>query len=329
MATMAAVTENDCGAQPRDVNNCGPSDGDREMLDRLLLRMHGTHGYDAMDELVSRLRVKYSSMLEDRWRHYVTEVLLPHPIRNFLHDDPFTYRAFSKPRGYAGDAVMIDMIYAAENREPLDDSSGRFVTRYTTDGSAPHGVRNRRRKLAALLDEVIDRRPDARVLALAAGHLREMDLARNAVEAFRGEIIAFDQDAESLTVVERDYSSRGVRTLHASVKHLLVGKIDLRGFDLVYAAGLFDYLSQPIAKALCERMFDMLSPGGRLLIANFVPDIPDVGYMESFMDWHLVYRDEVAMRDLAAGIPRQRMADLDISFDVTRNIVYLSLVARG
>jgi len=28
-----------------------------------------------------------------------------------VHADPLTYRAFSKPRGYAGDAVMMDHIY--------------------------------------------------------------------------------------------------------------------------------------------------------------------------------------------------------------------------
>src|SRR6185436_14902071 len=33
-----------------------------------------------------------------------------HPICGLLHQDPFTYRAFSKPRGYAGDAVMMDYI---------------------------------------------------------------------------------------------------------------------------------------------------------------------------------------------------------------------------
>src|SRR6185503_16334963 len=36
---------------------------------------------------------------------------LDHPLRHVLHQDPFTYRAFSKPRGYAGDAVMMDYIY--------------------------------------------------------------------------------------------------------------------------------------------------------------------------------------------------------------------------
>lgn len=298
---------------------------DKTFLDALNERMHGPHAFEAMDELVSRLHSRYVSMPGDTWKQYVADVLMPHSIRAFLHGDLFTYRAFSKPRGYAGDAVMIDMIYAAESNPLSDDSSRNAVARYTTTGTAPRAVGNRRRRLAMMIDEAIQKRSDARILALAAGHMRELDRAVYVNNVFRGEIVALDQDEQSLAVVDHDYAGLGVRALHASIKHLLAGKLDLRGFDLIYAAGLFDYLSQPVAKALCERMFDMLNPGEHMLVANFVPNIPDAGYMESFMDWRLIYRDEVAMRDLAAGLACDRMCNTDLSFDGTRNIAYLSV----
>ena len=34
----------------------------------------------------------------------------------------------------------------------------------------------------------------------------------------------------------------------------------------------------------------MLKENGRLLIANFMPSNPDMGYMEAFMGWELLYR---------------------------------------
>jgi len=46
------------------------------------------------------------------------------------------------------------------------------------------------------------------------------------------------------------------------------------------AAGLFDYLLQRLAQRLTRAMFDLLHPGGRMLVTNFVPLIPDIGYME-------------------------------------------------
>ena len=46
----------------------------------------------------------------ETWPQYV-HACLQDPVCNLLYQDPFTYRAFSKPRGYAGDAVMMDYIY--------------------------------------------------------------------------------------------------------------------------------------------------------------------------------------------------------------------------
>ena len=104
------------------------------------------------------------------------------------------------------------------------------------------------------------------------------------------EFVALDQDADSLAHVNRAYAGTGVRTVQASVKSILSGKIAFEGFDFVYAAGLYDYLAERVATRFTRLMFDMLAPGGRLLVANFAPVLPEVGYMETFMDWKLIYR---------------------------------------
>ncbi len=41
------------------------------------------------------------------------------------------------------------------------------------------------------------------------------------------------------------------------------------------------------------------APQGRLLIANFVPDGYSRAYIELFMDWHLIVRDDAEMAALA------------------------------
>lgn len=54
-----------------------------------------------------------------------------HPLHALVQQDPFTHRAASKPRGYAGDAVMMDYIY--ESRAPEGTSEvGRAVFAATT-----------------------------------------------------------------------------------------------------------------------------------------------------------------------------------------------------
>jgi hypothetical protein len=52
-----------------------------------------------------------------------------------------------------------------------------------------------------------------------------------------------------------DYAQLGIRTMPGSVRQILSGKAKLGRYDFVYAAGLFDYLSAPVAAALTCRMF--------------------------------------------------------------------------
>lgn len=75
-------------------------------------------------------------------------------------------------------------------------------------------------------------------------------------------------------------------------------------------------------------MFRLLSPGGELLITNYVPEIPDVGYMECVMDWHLIYRNPEDMVELAALIPSDQVEQLSLSTDVDRNLLYLGIRKR-
>ncbi len=253
--------------------------------------------------------------------------LLSHPLRTALHQDPFTFRAFAKPRGYAGDAVMMDYIYGlgeAAAAEAHATPLGREIFRYMGTRPSAKAVRFRRRLIASMIDRAASR-GETRVLALASGHLREVELSNAAIDRRLAEFTAFDQDGRSLEVVSRDYARFGVQPMQGSVRHILSGKAALGEYDLVYAAGLFDYLTQPVARALTQRMFSMTRPGGTLLIPNFARDIRDAGYMESFMDWHLIYRDTAEMLDLAAALPGQSVEHRRCFSDPYGAVVYLSI----
>jgi hypothetical protein len=93
--------------------------------------------------------------------------------------------------------------------------------------------------------------------------------------------------------------------------------------DFVYAAGLFDYLNAPVAAALASKMFAMTRSGGSMLIPNFKQGAADSGYMESFMDWHLIYRDHADMRSIAASLPSSEVADCEIFDDADDTITFL------
>jgi hypothetical protein len=250
-----------------------------------------------------------------------------HPLHSLLLESPFTRRAYEKPRGYAGDAVLMDLIYGMTT--PGDDLSalGGMLYGYEFDSPCFQSVRTRRAILAREIDSVAATRPDARVLSVASGHLREIEWSR-AARAGAVTITALDQDRDSLACIDCHYRRYRVSTIPATIGELLRRSIRLPSFDLAYAAGLYDYLEDDLARTLTAALFRLIGSGGRLLIANFTPATHDAAFMETFMDWRLVYRTPEAVRELAAAIPPSDIATIDQFCDDNQHVTYMRLVKR-
>jgi extracellular factor (EF) 3-hydroxypalmitic acid methyl ester biosynthesis protein len=93
-------------------------------------------------------------------------------------------------------------------------------------------------------------------------------------------------------------------------------------FDFIYSMGLFDYLTPPVARAVLARLFDLLRPGGVLLVGNYHVSNPGRLYMEYWLDWCLYHRTEDAFLELADGLPAASRA---ITFDPTGCQMFLRL----
>lgn len=250
-----------------------------------------------------------------------------HALHRLLMQDPFTHRAVTKPRGYAGDAVMMDFIY--DGAPPAGTTPvGAGVFCATTRAGMGLSVRYRRHLLQSLIDDTVVRHERARVLSVAAGHCRELQGSLVESAGFGGEFVALDQDPLSCQEIARAHVGHPVRVVNQGVRELAGSSQGslladaLGSFDLIYSAGLYDYLPDALAKRLTRRLLAMLRPGGRVLIANFVPGGSGRGYMELFMDWTLVLRTEAQMRELADAAGA---ADASTFADPQRNVVYAEL----
>jgi extracellular factor (EF) 3-hydroxypalmitic acid methyl ester biosynthesis protein len=92
-------------------------------------------------------------------------------------------------------------------------------------------------------------------------------------------------------------------------------------YDLVYCAGLFDYLPDRICKRLMTLFHQSLAPGGLVLATNVAPFSPNRGSLELILDWHLIYRDAskvAAIRPDGVGVE-----DVHIESDQTGVNVFL------
>ena len=116
------------------------------------------------------------------------------------------------------------------------------------------------------------------------------------------------------------YSLYRQQLLKESARNRAAGKV--AEHDLVYCAGLFDYLSDNVCKLLVEILWGMVAPGGLLIVTN-VDRHPTRAQMECFLEWNLVYRNSQDMRRLApASVPFE---DVVLKRDETGVNIFLEL----
>jgi hypothetical protein len=283
---------------------------------------------DGMDGLYAALASRRATFPADVWRKYCAAVRQDRKLMTTILQSPVTQRALEKPRGYAGDAVLIDYLYGSlsPSADPRTSASGREIAAWECDTPGARSVRARRLIIAQALDSLVTEKEKPNVLAVGCGHLREAELSSAVQRCALNRFIGIDQDGESLLEVERCYTKYGVTPFRATIQNLISGRHGLSEFDLINASGLYDYLPDRTAKVLTSVLFRMLATGGRLLIGNFTPEMSDIGYMEAVMDWRLLYRGEPHALEWAAGIAPERIGALRTFRDPHNNIVFLDIV---
>jgi extracellular factor (EF) 3-hydroxypalmitic acid methyl ester biosynthesis protein len=304
----------------------------RARLDEHESALRGGDTFAAMDALIGDLSDLRRSLHRNDWKTLAAEVINQHPIADLVRQCPLTDHCAAKPRGYAGDAELIDHIYglglAARAPHPATLAGRIYAWNVNTPGC--RAARRRREIIASEIDKVAARQSSGRasMLSIACGHLREADLAVAFRSGAIGQFVALDQDRDSLAEVERSYAHLGVEAQVGTVRSIIARKTAFSGMDFVYAAGLYDYLVAPIGMRLAARLFEFLRPGGRLLIANFSPSLPGIGYMETFMDWWLIYRTGAELRALFDEVPGDEVAGIDVFEDEIGAIVYAAVEKR-
>lgn len=252
----------------------------------------------SMQAVITFLDTLRLNCSREEWESIAKSITQHHSLSESARNAVLPRRAFAKPRGYAGDAVMIDFIY---DRTPTD-STDEWLCRldeWVYETQACRAVRSRRASTAASIDSLTSEFP--RVLSFACGHLREAeDSVRVANHGF-SEFIAVDQDPESLGKVDGQFRQLGIVTRWGTVGQAIRETQSFGKFDLIYATGLYDYLSNETAKALTAAFCRMLTPGGKVILVNFAPTLTDIGWMEGIMDWWLIYRSAAQMEQL---VPR-------------------------
>lgn len=236
-----------------------------------------------------------------------------------IHGTPFMKRAFEKPLGYAGDYGLMVMFYEYEDiGASLFD---KFMHRFSC--GQPAAVANKNR-VHFISDHLLKTSPNLKTQGvkignIACGPARELqifleDAVLNPKTPVEMNIV--DQESQALDHAIHRLKSVGNTKcdFHLNVfrEDAVLGiikkrpfSLQLEGSDFIISAGLFDYLSDRVSLKLIERFYEMLKPGGEILIGNVSDQNPDRFTMDYFMDWKLILRSPEQLRNLVPPEIRQ------------------------
>lgn len=208
-------------------------------------------------------------------------------------------RTFVKPRGYAGDYLTIEYMYAAQpgGVPPL----GPLLDACMMEFPASVAVRNRRGLLAEEITGVIEARngDKARIMSLACGPAREIfDVFETLPDpsSVHATLIDFDLQALAHVAERRDAIGlqRSITLTPENLIHLAIGRktIAVDEQDLVYSIGLIDYFPDELVVKLMSLIHSLLRPGGKVILGNFHPSNTCKAFMDHVFEWRLVHRSE-------------------------------------
>jgi extracellular factor (EF) 3-hydroxypalmitic acid methyl ester biosynthesis protein len=277
---------------------------DKQAQERAILNAVAPRVIEAFNRRHERFEeIIYALSPESRMAHQ--DFVRQHWQKLFL-GSPFAHRTYHKPNGYAGDYEMMNMIH--RNQPEGNSLYEKLIHLLLVSQWPAKSVRNR---IAHLREHILNETARvarseraARILNVGCGPAKEVqdflketplsDFADFTLIDFNQETLAYAGDR--LAEIKRHHSRQTpVRTQMVSVYELLKrarqNSAVREEFDLIYCAGLFDYLAPDTCQALIELWYDSLLPGGLLLIANMHDTKPFRNFIEFVLDWQLIYRD--------------------------------------
>ncbi len=286
--------------------------------------------FDALFDELNRYYDHFTSIISrfaDPKQHFIHREFFQKRLHSCLLKSRLFNRSITKPLGYAGDYEMMNIIY--RNTYEGEDLFSQVMNKVDCEGTAARAVRNRRtylcRKMVNLVSGNVSQ-SDLKIMSVACGPAHEfVDMLRffqGKPFPFSIKFVAMDQDMMALDDARDRINPMMKGSPHISayfehdnIKRLIVEKGNHRdlygGLDLVYSAGLFDYLSDRASNRLIHKLYSFLKPGGLLVIGNFGLYNPQRFIMEYGAEWFLIHRGEYEFRMLAEDLPGLPMLSVE------------------
>lgn len=219
--------------------------------------------------------------------------LVQNTITPLVLGAPMAHRAYTKPRGYAGDFLMMMDIY--QDRFEGAGVAQQALHKLFCNHPLSQGVVTRK---DYVVRKLIEKRPST-ITSVGCGPAVEVAEVARYLPKARWSLI--DQDGEALMHASKNLGASTL--LCVDMRALVRGETSIQGSqDFIYCLGLYDYLKQDTAVRLTQALFEALAPGGTLLIANAAGPRDYYFDPEFVLDWPLIYRTSQDMWGLSPEI---------------------------
>lgn len=203
-----------------------------------------------------------------------------------------------KPHGYAGDFEIIDRIHTnwISHLPHLVNWDHFFHWQ-----EAPKAVRNRKDFFKNLLSKFESENHDSySVLNVGSGPTRDVMEYMGSKPDSKLLIDCLDMDKNAISYAKKLVTHKNINFICKNAFRITGDKT----YNLVWSAGLFDYLDEKQFVYLLRRLYDITNFGGKVVIGNFSEKNTSREYME-FGEWFLRHRPADLLFDLAkqAGYP--------------------------
>lgn len=217
---------------------------------------------------------------------------------------PLHRRAREKPLGYAGDFLIIDWIYT---QKTASSGKGKFFDLLFQSYEAAQAVRNRKQYFINKCAELAHQKNSRiDILNLGCGPCR--DILETVQTSKNGSHLHFhciDNEPKAIEYAKKLLAQAGIQNNilldHANVLRFRTS----RQYDLIWVAGLFDYLEDRAAVLLLKKIWKHLKDDGQIIFGNFSPGDPTRQGMELVARWKLIHRNASDLIRLCreAGLP--------------------------
>lgn len=215
-----------------------------------------------------------------------------------------------QPSGYHGDFKLIDHIL---EKRPLSDEpiSCRWDALLFNGVHAAAALRSRRRLFETLIGETLigQLQPEGdvrHILNLGSGPCR--DVANSLATTERAQVVCVDVDPIALRFAQRVCAAVQKRVSFRQANALQFKPE--RRYDLIWSAGVCDYLSDELFVFFIRKYAKALTPGGRLVVGNFSESCRSIPFVSQILRWPLIYRSSAQLRALSerAGLASSRVS---------------------